>query len=195
MSTITVKMLCTFEYNPETNEYKPIGQPEIIKSTKPKKEESNEPQLELEENKYHLNSKAVELLNVSAGDKIDIKYQIIGNVNYPVIGKSTVWNSNSGNKLTKSNTVSFRGKANVLLSEFGQTFTFTPWINHDNLFVLIGDEPIPELVEDNNIEVPTDTEIEEDLPSENLPIEDDFSDIDDLLEEDDYEIKNFKFKF
>lgn len=186
-------MLCTFEFDPATNTYTPVGNPEIVKQTqnkiKPKANESSEPQLELSENKYSLNSAAIELLNVEAGDKIDIKWQIIDNINYPIIGPSTIWNSASGNKLTKSGTVSYRGKANILLSEYGDTFELSPWKGHDGLFILMGNEPMPEvepIVEDENVEIPVDDNIEEDITLK----EDDLS-----FEDDSTELSNFKFKF
>lgn len=194
-----VKLLCTFDYNPETNEYKPIGDPEVVKSSKKQsvKEESSEPQLSLLDNKYSLNSAALDLLGVTAGDKIDIKYQIIGNINYPIIGSSTSWKSTSGNKLTKSNTVSYRGKANEMLSAFGDTFDFTPWTGHDGLFILIGNK---EMVVDPNIEPKTDNSTEVDKPIEEPEtVEEDDMSLDDFLNDsesqDNYELSNFKFKF
>lgn len=185
-----IKMLCTFEFDPQTNKYTPVGEPEIVKTqtNKKKKQESDEPQLELDENKYSLNSAAIELLGVQSGDKIDIKYQIIDNLNYPIIGPSSIWKSNSGNKLTKSGTVSYRGQNNIVLSEYGNIFTLTPWKGHEGLFVLMGNEPVPEIIQDDNVEVPTDSELEIDIK------EDDF-DIDELINEDETEIKNFKFSF
>lgn len=188
-----VKMLCTFEFNPQTNEYTPIGEPEIVKTQMPKKkkEESDEPQLELDENKYHLNTAAIELLNVQPGDKIDIKYQIVDKINYPIIGPSSVWNSASGNKLTKSGTVSYRGKANITLAEYGSLFNLIPWQGHEGLFVLISDEPMPEPIEDDNVEIPVDDNIELDIKDENTSIDDLLDDI----EEEDTELKEFKFKF
>lgn len=196
-----VKLLCTFDYNPETNEYTPIGDPEVVKSSKkqPVKEESSEPQLSLLDNKYSLNSAALDLLGVTAGDKIDIKYQIIDNINYPIIGSSTSWKSTSGNKLTKSNTVSYRGKANEMLSTFGDEFDFTPWTGHEGLFILIGNK---EMVVDPNIEPKTDNSTEVDKsteePTEETVEEDDMS-LDDFLNDsesqDNYELSNFKFKF
>lgn len=191
-----IKLLCTFDFNPETNEYKPIGDPEVVKSTKKQSvtEESSEPQLILLDNKYSLNSAALELLGVTAGDKIDIRYQIIENINYPIIGSSTSWKSTSGNKLTKSSTVSYRGKANEMLSTFGDTFDLTSWTGHDGLFILIGNK---EQVIDPNIEVKTDNSVEVDKPIEATTEEDDS--LDEFLNtdesQDNYELSNFKFKF
>ena len=188
-----IKLLCTFDFNPETNEYKPIGEPEVVKSARKQSitEESSEPQLILLDNKYSLNSAALELLNVAAGDKIDIRYQIIENINYPIIGSSTSWKSTSGNKLTKSSTVSYRGKANEMLSTFGDTFDLTSWSGHDGLFILIGNK---EQVIDPNIEVKTDNSVEIDKPiTEEDDSLDEFLNTDES--QDNFELSNFKFKF
>lgn len=199
---MVIKLLCTFDYNPETNTYTPIGDPEVVQSVKKHvlKEESSEPQLNLLDNKYSLNQAALSLLNVVAGDKIDIRYQIIDSINYPIIGSSQSWQSSSGNKLTKSRTVSYRGKANDMLATFGDTFSFTSWKGHDGLFILIGNK---EQVVDDNIEVPVNTEIEadklEDGPINEPIVEDNDLSLDDFLNDsesqDDYELSNFKFKF
>ena len=191
-----VKMLCTFEFDPATNTYTPVGNPEIVKQTqsKPKvNDESLEPQLVLAENKYSLNSAAIDLLGVNVGDRIDIKYQIIDDINIPIIGSSTVWNSNSGNKLTKSGTVSYRGTANIALAEYGSLFTLTPWKGHDGLFILMGDEPLPqkeEIIEDDNIEIPVDDKIENDIKDKEEELT-----LDDLEEDSSEELSNFKFTF
>lgn len=194
-----IKLLCTFDYNPETNEYKPIGDPEVIKSTKKqtvKEEESSEPQLSLLDNKYSLNTAALDMLGVVPGDKIDIKYQIVDSINYPIIGSSTNWKSSSGNKLTKSGTVSYRGKANDMLLTFGDVFNFTPWNGHDGLFILIGNK---EQIVDDNIEPTTDESLEEDKPIDETTTNDDDISLDDFLDDsesqDNYELSNFKFKF
>ena len=111
-----VKMMITFDYDPETNEYKPLKQ-EIVKekaqkvSTKAEEaEESAEPQITLESNKYILNKAAANLMGVQWEDRLDIKYQPIerGGLMFPIIGTDTSLNTKSGNKLTKKLTVSCR---------------------------------------------------------------------------------------
>lgn len=192
-----IKMMITFDYDPETNEYKPIKQ-EIIKDKAKKEpavemaekaEESAEPQLTLASNKYILNKAAAELLGVKWEDKLDIKYQLIDSIRYPIIGSNIAWGSSNGNKLTKSLTVSCRGNANSLLSEFGDTFTFAPWQGHNNLFILIGNKD-RDIIEDNNIEVTESAEVTEDIPTEEIEdimIEED-------IKEDDYELNDFDFE-
>lgn len=157
-----VKMLCTFDYNPETNEYKPIGTPEIIKEDK-KTVDSGEPKIVLEENKYCLNQAAANLLNVVAGDRLIINYNNLPeskNVKVPIIGSSKSWKSTAGNKLTKSLTVSCRGIANNVLSEYGNEFALIPY--EDGLYQMVGNKELP-IQEDENIEVTESPKIEDDL--------------------------------
>jgi hypothetical protein len=157
-----VRMLCTFDYNPETNEYKPIGSPEIIKEDK-KTVDSGEPKVVLEENKYCLNQSAADLLGVVAGDRLIINYNNLEdnkNVKVPIIGSSKNWKSTAGNKLTKSLTVSCRGIANNVLSEYGNEFTLEPY--EDGLYRMVGNKELP-IQEDENVEVTEPLEVEEDL--------------------------------
>ena len=173
-----IKMTITFDYNPETNEYKPIKQ-EVVKETPtPKKVEDNgEAKLQLLDNKYELNSSAINLLGINVGDRVDIKYQMVDGIKYPIIGSSNAWKSASGNKLTKSSTVSYRGIANQMLAEYGDEFTFSEWKNHEGLYVLIGNK---EIIQDENIELPDDT------PEVDLS--------DDNIKEDDFDLSDFNFE-
>ena len=89
------------------------------------------------ENKLVLTQEAVDLLNASSGDRIAINYvQVSNQETFPVIGKSDSFvDPNSGNKLTKSNTVSFRGVQNDMLSKYGTTFELQFYKN--NMYKLI----------------------------------------------------------
>lgn len=194
-----IKMMITFDYDPETNEYKPIKQ-EIIKDKAKKElaielaeqaEESAEPQLTLASNKYILNKSAADLLGVKWEDKIDIKYQLIDSIRYPIIGSNISWGTSGGNKLTKSLTVSCRGNANSLLSEFGDTFTFAPWQGHKGLYILIGNKD-RDIESDDNIEIKESTEPEEDITLD-INLNDDIEDVIETTE-DDYELNDFDFE-
>lgn len=169
-----VKMMITFDYDPETNEYKPLKQ-EIVKdkvqkATKAEEaEDSAEPQITLEANKYVLNKAAATLMGVEWENRLDIKYQPVekGGMMFPIIGTDTAWKTKSGNKLTKSLTVSCRGNANELLSKYGDTFTVTPWKGHEGLFVMIGNKDRSEeepTIKDDNISIKEDENPVEDLP-------------------------------
>lgn len=178
-------MLIEFEFDPESGEYTPISREIIDNSeskktktetkTKPKSKskssvESTEPQIILESNKYILNEAAVEALGVSPDDRIDIKYEKKGKLIYPVIGSNDVFGTKAGNKLTNSLTVSYRGKSNETLAEYGTIFTFTPHESKEGLFVLVGDKEVsakPVVETSSSI----DTSILDDEPTEDIPLD------------------------
>lgn len=164
------KVLFTYEQDDETGEVKVINR-EVVnddlpkpkkKTSAPKKskaDENPEPELTLEDNKYCLNTAAVELLGVEAEDRIDIKFEKRDKVRVPVIGCNTAFGTQGGNRLTKSNTVSYRGKNHDLLEEYGTVFSFKE-TDKEGIFELIGDKPIPEEKEDENVKI-VDEEVEE----------------------------------
>ena len=166
----TFKVLFTYEQDDETGEVKVINR-EVVnddlpkpkkKTSAPKKskaDENPEPELTLEDNKYCLNTAAVELLGVEAEDRIDIKFEKRDKVRVPVIGCNTAFGTQGGNRLTKSNTVSYRGKNHDLLEEYGTIFSFKE-TDKEGIFELIGDKPIPEEKEDENVKI-VDEEVEE----------------------------------
>ena len=151
-------------------------------SSKSKIQENPNPILTLEDNKYVLTTGAVELLGVEAGDKIDIKFQKVGKQTIPVIGADEVFGTKGGNKLTKTNTVSCRGKANDELRAFGEEFTLEAHPNKEGLFILRGEN------------TPAVTPAVEKKPEP----EDEIDDVEDDLEneeEDDLEISDDDFDF
>ena len=120
------------------------------KASKPKKEESLTPQLILDDNKYYLNAAAVELMQVGPDSKIDIKYE----KGVPVIGTDEAFGTKGGNKLTKNNTVAYRGAKNEELAKYGTEFTILAHNSKEGLFVLSsGNIPIQqeELNGDENV--------------------------------------------
>ena len=68
-----------------------------------------------------------------------MKYKKKDKTSVPVIGTDEAFGTKGGNKLTKSNTVSFRGSANEKLAEFGTTFRIEP-SDDEGIFFLIGDK-------------------------------------------------------
>lgn len=172
-----VKMLIEFDFDPETGDYTPISR-EIIEegAATPKKAKSvmkddgsTEPIVILEENKLVLNSKAVEVLGVEWEDRISVIYQKHEDKLVPVIGKDEVFGCKSGNKLTKSKTVSCRGKANTKLAEHGTEFKLIP-LNNDT-FIMDGGVDIPYVEDSKKKRVdPKIKVVEDDIP-EVLPME------------------------
>lgn len=130
-----------------------VKKPSTRKSSSSKKEDSEiddsnpNPLLILEENKYILNKAAVEALGVEPGDKVDIKQQKLNKKECLVIGAAETFGTQSGNKLTQKNAVSYRGKNNQNLAEHGNEFTFTPHPKIEGLFILTGNQE-PEIKED-----------------------------------------------
>ena len=163
------KVLFTYEQDDETGEVKVLNRevinddlPKVKKTSTPKKSKADEnpdPELILEDNKYVLNTAAVELLGVEADDRIDIKFEKRDKVRVPVIGCNTAFGTQGGNRLTKSNTVSYRGKNHDLLEEYGTVFSFKE-TDKEGIYELIGDKPIPEEKEDSNVKI-VDDEVEE----------------------------------
>lgn len=165
------KVLFTYEQDDETGEVKVLNRevvnddlPKAKKTSSSKKatkktDESSEPQLILEENKYSLNSAAIELLGVEPEDRLDIKMEKRGKARVPVIGCNTAFGTQGGNRLTKSNTVSYRGKNHDVLAEYGTIFSFKE-TDKEGIYELVGDLPIPEEKEDENVKI-VDEEVEE----------------------------------
>lgn len=87
-----------------------------------KEDDSPNPEITLTPNKLIINNAALNLLGASPGDEITIQYVKFEGKVIPLICKSALLDI-KGNKITKSNTVSFRGEANKVLSEYGSTFT------------------------------------------------------------------------
>lgn len=156
-----IKMLITFDFNPDTGAYTPINQ-ELVKEKEPKKvaktivEDSVEPIVYLESNKLVFNQSAANLLGIVWEDKIVVKYQKVDGIFFPVIGKSTAFNETAGNKLTKSLTVSCRGKANEELVKYGDKFSLTELKGYENIYVLVGNAERIEEEQIDNIEIKED---------------------------------------
>ena len=151
----------------------------------PKRSKSKKDQdtIVLEDNKLVLTQKLLDIINAEPGDRLLVSFKEENGIYFPVIAKSEVFaDPESGNKLTKSLTVSCRGNANDILSKYGDTFTVTPWKGHEGLFVLIGnkdrvEEPIQK---DENINIKEDENSEEDLPLDTKLDNDEAYEIDDI---------------
>lgn len=123
-----------------------------------------EPKLYLEDNKCRLNSKAVSLMGISPGDKLDIKYDEGKNGSVPIIGTDEAFGTKGGNKLTKSNTIACRGSKNEELSKYGKEFVLAVHPSKAGLFVLTSEEvAVDQLVGDDNVNVDTPEGIDLDL--------------------------------
>lgn len=124
--------------------------------------EDTSPKLFLEENKFRLNSAALQLMgiDVESGVKLDIKYDN----SVPTLGTDEAFGVKGGNKLTKAGTVICKGSKNEELSKYGNEFTIQPHNSKPGLFVLTGNIQPDIEVKDENISVDVeDTDLPFDL--------------------------------
>lgn len=194
MEPVKQRVKVTFEYemeiDPETGEILSnklvdttrVGtDPSVKKATrKPKKGERSEPVLTLEDNKYCLNTAAVELMGVEPDCKLDIKYDKNGKTTIPVIGTDEAFGTKQGNKLTKSFTVACRGSKNEELAKYGKEFILVPHESKDGIFVLTSEDAVIEQAFDDDVE-------NIDLPSEEIELPGDI-DLQDLIDNEDAKI-------
>lgn len=138
---------------------------EVAKKTtrtrKPKTDDEPTPMVHLLEGKVQLNTKAVELTQFEPEMKIDIQFEKKGRTVCPVMMQK-----DSGNRLTKTFTVSCRGSKHDNLAEYGDTFEVIPYEGKEGYFKLIGNAP---KAEDDIIDLPEEIA----NPDEDLDITDD----------------------
>ena len=110
-----------FNFNPETQEILNLRVIDLNKKSNPI--------VKIEDNKLIMSSDAITLLQVFAGDRITINYYAVSpEKTFPVIGKSELFtDANGGCKLTKSNTILFKGNQRKTLMEYGSLFRLEPF--------------------------------------------------------------------
>lgn len=139
-------------------------------------DEDKDPKLILEDNKYRLNTAAVELMGLNENSKLNIRYEQGKNGDIPLLGTDEAFGVKSGNRITKSNTVACRGSKNEELAKYGKEFILVPHPNKPGIFILTSETVGPEqLIGDNNVSI-------EGGESDDLPFD---LDIKDLVEDED----------
>lgn len=186
-------ILFHYKVNEQTGEITYIGKEEISVDTKATKSATKtstkasaakvdanpDPIITLDSNKLILTQGAVDLLQVCADCRVDIKYKKKDKKAVPIIGTDAAFGTKSGNKLTKSNTVSYRGAANEKLSAYGTTFKLEP-TEDKGIYYLVGDK----IQEENSV------------PDEIIDIENelDIESLDNInIDEDDKDLEKFDF--
>ena len=186
-------ILFHYEVNEQTGEITYIGKEEISVDTKATKSATKtstkasaakvdanpDPIITLDSNKLILTQGAVDLLQVCADCRVDIKYKKKDKKAVPIIGTDAAFGTKSGNKLTKSNTVSYRGAANEKLSAYGTAFKLEP-TEDKGIYYLVGDK----VQEENSV------------PDEIIDIENelDIESLDNInIDEDDKDLEKFDF--
>ena len=113
-------------------EVKPLTQASGLKDITIAEYNVDEATVTVADNKLVLSKEAVKALGGVAGDRIAVNYWTVDNeTTFPVIGKSECFgDSTGGNRLTKSNTVSFRGVQRDILLEYGSFFKLIRFNNY-----------------------------------------------------------------
>lgn len=135
------------------------------KTTSSKKPQDNDPvaKVMLLDGKVQLNNSAINLTGYEPDMKIDIKFEKKGKKQIPVMMQA-----DSGNRLTKSYTISCRGSKHDNLLEHGDVFELEPYPEKDGYFYLKGNKAI----EDDIIEVPQEiSEPEDDFSDEDFNLD------------------------
>lgn len=107
------------------------------RTKKVKDDGESTPMIHLLEGKWQLNNKAVELTGFEPETKLDIKFEKKGRTTTPVLCEDL----KSGNRLTKTFTVSCRGSKHDNLAEYGDVFEVIPYDGKEGYFKLVGNAP------------------------------------------------------
>ena len=170
-----------YEVNEQTGEITYIGKDEVTVDTASKTSKKTtskasskadpNPVVTLDSNKLILTQGAIDLLQACEGCRIDIRYKKKNKQSVPVIGTGKAFGKeDSGNKITKSNTVSYRGASNEKLAAYGTVFTLEP-TEDEGIFYLVGDkEPAETKVPEEIINIDSEVDILDEL--NNIEVDD-----------------------
>ena len=125
--------------------------------------DEDEAMVQLMDNKLKLTPKAISMIGAQSGDRIQVNYWTENNQNtFPLIGKSEVFTDpEEGSKLTKSDTVSFRGNKNTTLKIYGKLFKLEPF--KDGMFKLVKVETESSEQEQAELDDLNNSEIDEEI--------------------------------
>lgn len=137
--------------------------------TRKPKDEDPVAKLSLLDNKIQFNAAAVEMTGFEPEMKIDIKFEKKGRVTTPVLCQD----DKTGNRLTKTFTISCRGSKHDNLAEFGDVFVVEPYEGKEGYFKLKGNIE----KEDDIIDVPEEISNPEE---EEIDVDSDAKDVDDF---------------
>ena len=141
-------VVVTFNFDSETQKVSDVkctvGETEAKKKRTTKKTSEvvvleDKAMITLDSAKLSLNHKAAADLGVIGGEsRLAVKWEKEGNVLIPIIGTDIAFSEEgSGNKVTKTNTVAYKGKANAVLAEYGSEFSIEPYKDEKGLWKLI----------------------------------------------------------
>ena len=130
-------------------------------STRSKKPKDTDPvaKITLLESKWQMNAACVELTGFEPEQKLEIKFEKKGRVITPVLCED----EKSGNRLTKTYTVSCRGSKHDNLAEYGDIFEVIPYEGKEGYFKLKGNIEKEDDIIDVPEEITDPDEIDEDV--------------------------------
>lgn len=163
MMKVVTKLLLTIETDVETGDIKLLNREVINDDIKPVKKKSTsskvienpEPIVTLADNKLSLTTGAMDLLKVAADSKVAVKYNKDGK---PIIGSDEAFGTKTGNRVTKSNTISFKGDKYDRLVAFGTEFKLES-TDTEGIFLMVNNK------EEDLSEDAVDINSELDIPS------------------------------
>ena len=128
-------------------DFKEVKKASTTTRTRKPKDEDPIAKIILLDNKLQLNKAAVEMTGYEPEMKIDVKFEKKGRKVTPVLCPD----DKTGNRLTKTYTISFRGSRHDNLIEYGTVFELTPYEEKEGFFKLQGDAPEKE---DDIVDIP-----------------------------------------
>ena len=117
-------------------DFKEVTKKSTTSTTRSKKPKDEDPiaKITLLEGKWQMNASCVNLTGFEPEMKLDIKFEKKGRVTTPVLCQD----DKSGNRLTKTYTVSCRGSRHDNLAEYGDVFVVEPYEGKEGYFKLKG---------------------------------------------------------
>ena len=128
-------------------DFKEVTKKATTSRSKKPKDDDPVAKITLLEGKWQMNHACVELTGFEPEMKLEIKFEKKGRVTTPVLCED----EKSGNRLTKTYTVSCRGSRHDNLAEYGDVFEVIPYEGKDGYFKLKGNAPQKE---DDIIDIP-----------------------------------------
>lgn len=126
------KVTVTFDFDPETEKVTNVNcsVDGVEKKKRTSKKDTSDdsmpdvPIITLEETKIVFNKKALFDMEIEAEDRVIIRWEKEDSILYPIIGSDISFDQEgSGNKVTKSGSIAYKGKQNAVLKDFGSEFT------------------------------------------------------------------------
>lgn len=141
-------------------------------TTRAKKPKDEDPvaKIILLEGKWQLNNAAVQMTGFEPEQKLEIKFEKKGRITTPVLCED----EKSGNRLTKTYTVSCRGSKHDNLAEYGDIFELIPYEGKEGFFKLKGNlEKEDDIIDvPEEIRNPDESDDEEEISDQGVDIED-----------------------